>query len=325
MKENQPLRAFLVLIAAVATCLLAAPAAAHADEPGPAPIPSAGCASKTPLEQRATVEFQGSAKSGQYRRIVPAAADRPLPVVLALHGLLENIDIAELGSGMGEYGLRQGFVTVTPQLDRLAPSQWEFGPGSADITWLGEVLTHVESTVCADLGRIYVTGLSMGGFATSSAGCRFADRIAAIAPVAGLRDFSWCRPARPVPVIAFHGTDDPIVPYTGTAGTGSATGDENSGASPGAVTAAAQSWANRNGCTGGAQRTTIAADVVLDRYACPPGADVQLYSILGGGHIWPGSRSPLYPAFIVGANTTSIDATVLIWDFFRAHPGPAAR
>lgn len=93
---------------------------------------------------------------------------------------------------------------------------------------------------------------------------------------------------------------------------------ENLGGSP--VTDNAAAWARRDGCTGAPVRTTIAADVVLDRYSCPSGMDVQLYSVLGGGHIWPGSDSPLYPEFIVGSNTDSINATALIWDFFRTHP-----
>lgn len=270
------------------------------------------------------MKFHGTEKSGQYRQAVPAGANRPLPVVIALHGILENIDIADVGSGLGEFGYHKGFLTITPQLDRLAPSQWEYGPGSADMTWVSEVLTDVESSLCVDKRRVYVTGLSMGAFATSSIGCQFADRVAAIAPVSGLRDFSWCRPSRPVPVIAFHGTDDAIVPYAGQSNSGSASGSaavaENTGVGPKPVTDNAAAWARRDGCTGGPERTTIASDVVLDRYSCPSGVDVHLYSIIGGGHIWPGTNSPLYPEIIVGKNTNSISATALIWDFFRAHP-----
>ncbi|MGW0634949.1 alpha/beta hydrolase family esterase [Nocardia salmonicida] len=276
------------------------------------------------------MQFEGTERSGQYQQNVPTSANRPLPVVIALHGFLENIAISDLGSGMGEYGYQNGFITITPQLDRLGLSQWDSGPGSSDLTWVSEVLTNVESNLCVDQRRVYVTGLSMGAFATSSIGCQFADRVAAIAPVAGLRDFSWCTPSRPVPVIAFHGTEDPIVSYGGSgsdsdSGSGSGSGSGSaSGSAAGVggtpVTENAAAWARRNGCTGAAVRTTIAADVVLDRYSCPSGRDVQLYSVIGGGHIWPGSNSPLYPEFIVGSNTDSISATALIWDFFRAHP-----
>lgn len=302
-------------VTCVAALLATVGGVAHADDPGPAPSPSPGCSRPVPAQGETTVQFEGTERSGEYRQHVPAGANRPLPVVIALHGFLENIAISDLGSGMGDFGYRNGFITITPQLDRLGLAQWEYGPDSADLTWVSEVLTNVESSLCVDTRRVYVTGLSMGAFAASSIGCRFADRVAAIAPVAGLRDFSWCTPSRPVPVIAFHGTDDPIVSYDGQAGSGSAGGV---GGSP--VTDNAAAWARRDGCTGTPVRTTIAADVVLDRYSCPSGMDVQLYSVLGGGHIWPGSDSPLYPEFIVGSNTDSINATALIWDFFRTHP-----
>ncbi|MEU4414154.1 PHB depolymerase family esterase [Nocardia salmonicida] len=307
----------------VAALLAAAGGVAHADDPAPAPAPSAGCGRPVPARGETTVQFRGTEKTGQYRQHVPAGADRPLPVVIALHGLLENIDIADAGSGFGEYGDREGFVTITPQLDRLGFAQWEYGLGSADMTWVSEVLTAVESSLCVDTRRIFIAGLSMGAFATSSLGCQFADRVAAIAPVSGLRDFSWCQPTRPVPVIAFHGTDDAIVPYAGQSDSGSASrpgGGEDSGVGRHPVTDSAAAWARRDGCTGAPVRATIAADVVLDRYSCPPGIDVQLYTITGGGHIWPGTSSPLYPEFIVGKNTKSINATALIWDFFRTHP-----
>ncbi|MFC8529299.1 alpha/beta hydrolase family esterase [Nocardia sp. NPDC057227] len=309
-----------VSMAIVALAFAGGPA--QAEPQAPAPVPSQGCGSSAPEPGQTSNTFRGTEKSGQYLLSVPAGADRPLPLVIALHGLLENKEIAELGSGFGEHGARNGFITVTPQLDRLGVAQWEYGPGSADLEWVMQVLTHVEADLCVDTGRVYVAGLSMGAFAASSIGCRFADRVAAIAAVSGLRDFTWCAPARAVPVIAFHGTDDAIVPYAGQGGTGSASGsaDENSGVSTSPVTDNAAAWARRDGCTGGPARQTLASDVVVDRYTCPAGVDVHLYSILGGGHIWPGTSSSLYPSFIVGNNTTSIDATASIWEFFRTHP-----
>ncbi|MGY1900841.1 hypothetical protein [Nocardia gipuzkoensis] len=56
--------------------------------------------------------------------------------------------------------------------------------------WLSDLLTHAESTLCVDRLRIYVTGLSMGAFASSSLACQLSDRIAAIAAVGGLQDFA---------------------------------------------------------------------------------------------------------------------------------------
>jgi polyhydroxybutyrate depolymerase len=84
-----------------------------------------------------------------------------------------------------------------------------------DITYLGNLLTHVEGSLCVDERRVFVTGLSMGSFTTSAIACEMAGRIAAVAPVAGLQAFPWCKPARAVPVVAFQGTADPYVSYIG--------------------------------------------------------------------------------------------------------------
>jgi polyhydroxybutyrate depolymerase len=185
-----------------------------------------------------------------------------------------------------------------------------------------------------DTRRIYATGLSMGGFTTSSLGCQLADRIATIAPVAGLADFTWCTPARPMPVIALHGTADPIVAYEGGTGPnarllpspdGSGSADPAhrrpnvGGPGPHSVPENATAWARRNGCASEPVEQQVTGDVILSAYPCPAGAEVQLWSVIGGGHLWFGTHSEIFPVPLVGADTQSISATTLIWDFFRAH------
>jgi polyhydroxybutyrate depolymerase len=60
-----------------------------------------------------------------------------------------------------------------------------------------------------------------------------------------------------------------------------------------------------------------AADVRLTAWTgCAGGSAVDFYSVIGGGHTWPGS----IPVARLGATTTSIDATALMWAFFQAHP-----
>ncbi|WP_433492900.1 alpha/beta hydrolase family esterase [Nocardia grenadensis] len=149
-------------------------------------------------------------------RVAPAAGRR------ARRGHVQGPKLCEsritASTEFGAYGRTHGFVTLTPQLLRPGVPRWDFGPGLADIGYLADLLTEVESTLCVDTRRIYATGLSMGGFTTSSLGCQLADRLAAITPVAELTEFDWCTPARPVPVITLHGTADPIVAYEGGTG-----------------------------------------------------------------------------------------------------------
>lgn len=302
----------------------------------PAPRPSAGCSAPQPPPGTAPLSFSSRGLTGVYGRDIPEGADGPpLPVVLDLHGYLEPVFAHYTSTEFAGYGRTHGFVTVTPQLLRPGLPRWDFGHGSADIGYLGDLLTEVESTLCVDTRRIYATGLSMGGFTTSSLGCQLADRIAAIAPVAGLSDFAWCDPARPVPVIALHGTADPIVAYEGGTGpnarllpspdgTGSADpghqGPDVEGPGPQSIPDNAAAWARRNGCGTEPTRQQVTSDVVLSAYPCPAGAEVQLWSVLGGGHLWFGTPSEIFPEALVGDDTDSISATALVWDFFRSHP-----
>jgi polyhydroxybutyrate depolymerase len=142
--------------------------------------------------------------------------------------------------------------------------------------------------------------------------CRFPYRIAAFAPVAGLRagtpqevngkwvpDRSTCRPARPVPVIAFHGTSDTTNPFQGS-------DDPRWGYS---VPAALARWATIDHC--GRARTTSPVTSIVDRISyprCPDGTDVVLLREQGAEHIWPGS-SP-----------GEVDPARTMWAFFKRHP-----
>ncbi|GAA5046556.1 CE1 family esterase [Nocardia callitridis] len=323
-------------VAALAVSLTALTGVAHAEEPDPAPTSSAGCGEPTPAAGNTTVPFTAAGKSGSYILDVPIGADHPLPVVLDLHGYLEPAAIEHSVAALGEFGAAHGFLTVTPEINEPGLPRWDFAQGAADVEYLEQLLTHVESTLCVDQARVFVTGLSMGAFTTSSLACQFSDRIAAIAPVAGLQDFPWCQTTRPVPVVAFHGTDDPIIAYTGGTGpnarllpspdgTGSAVEQQNDGPAvngpgPQSIPDNAAAWARRNGCDPTPREQQIAPDVTRTDYACAEDATVALYTVHGGGHTWPGSTSVIMPPPLVGNTTRSISANEVMWDFFQAHP-----
>ncbi len=315
----------LVLAAAALT---ATGQAAQADAPAAnsiAPVGSSGCHRSASAPGQTTQSFAAAGKSGSYIRDVPAAIGHPLPLVVDLHGYLEPAQLEREGSGLGPFGDSHGFETITPQLDEPGWPRWDFGQHSADVSYLSDLMTNVESSSCVDLRRVYVAGLSMGAFTTSSLACQLSDRIAAVAPVAGLQNFSWCQTTRPVPVVAFHGTADPLVAYGGGQGANAhflpGVGQGTvPGPAPTSIPANAAAWAHRNGCGAQPQQRTIAADVTLTTYPCPADATVELYSVLGGGHTWPGNPSAVSPTPLVGTTTRSINATQLMWDFFQAHP-----
>jgi polyhydroxybutyrate depolymerase len=325
------LRQVCILAAAFAATLAAVSGSAVANsEPPPGRVASAGCGMPATTPGESTAVFAAAGKSGSYIQDVPVTTG-PRPLVIDLHGAVEPAWLHHFESGLGAFGDAHGFITITPQIDDPGPALWDARPGSADISYLRAMLSHVEQSLCIDQRRVYVAGLSMGSFAASALACQLADRIAAVAAVSGLQDYSWCHPARPVPVVAFNGTADPIMAYNGGVGfeVDQATpvlralgiySAEPPGYLPQSrsIPSQVEGWAKRNGCGPRPTRTHVAPDVTLAIYPCPADSAVEFYTIIGGGHTWPGNN--IYPDVIVGATTKSIDTDQIMWDFFQAHP-----
>jgi polyhydroxybutyrate depolymerase len=269
-----------------------------------------------------------------YLRDVPPGyrPGTPLALVLDFPGYLEGPQVESSFSGLGRFGERHDFITVTPE-GSGAPVQWHVIPGSADMRYVGNLLDEVEAQLCINMKRVYATGLSNGAMMTSAVACIYADRFAAVSPVAGIQTPPWCSPSRPVPVVAFHGTADPFLPYTGGLGPnalglpaadGSKRTLAQTGLPPGwqvpNVGAAAAAWATRNGCSDVSPRDErVTTDVTRRTFGCSPDRAVQLYIIRGGGHTWPGSRFAASLGNGLGRTTSSISADAIMWDFFKTH------
>ncbi|MET0292358.1 MAG: PHB depolymerase family esterase [Steroidobacteraceae bacterium] len=189
-------------------------------------------------------------------------------------------------------------------------------PGTRDdIRFIGDAIDEVVKNHCIDPKRVSVTGFSGGARMSSMVACRLADRVAAIAPVAGLRagragglefaepDPADCTPWKPVRVLAIHGTDDRTNPYAGGGGV-------RWGYS---VERAAARWASLDGCDSAPRSDTVSAHVTRIRYgACSDASAVELYRIdaseaEGGGHVWPGGKR---------APKAELNATELVLEFF---------
>jgi polyhydroxybutyrate depolymerase len=298
--------------------------------------PSAGCktAAVPPGAQRVDTASGGAPR--WYVRRLPPSYDgtKPIPLVVDLHGYLEGAELHETNSRLGAFGDAHGFATITPQGSGDVVPGWDVERDAADVRFIGDLLDEAGRTLCIDDRRIFVTGFSNGAFLASTLACVYANRIAAVAPVAALRDPPGCKPARPVPIVTFAGTGDEFVAFTGglgsrgqvtpaNDGTGRMLGETSGGmlvarsASMPKITAA---WAKRNRCAAKPKETSVAPDVTLVRYRCPKRADVELYRIDGGGHTWPGSEFSRQIESFVGPTTFSINANEVIWAFFQAHP-----
>ncbi|MDP9249966.1 MAG: dienelactone hydrolase family protein [Chloroflexota bacterium] len=245
-----------------------------------------------------------------------SGSDSRFPIVLILHGLGDSGHAVEDMTAFSKKADQAGFVAVYPQaLDD--PARWDIS-GSRDTAFVAALLTTLEADTCVDPARVYATGMSMGGGMANALGCRLSDRIAAIAPVAGLYGPGWegsCSPTRSMPVLAFHGVQDPIVPYAGGPIT-----DPNGTLNDAPLVIAVESWtagwAARNHCDPqpiAAHSIGKVVPLVWQHCAAP----VELYRINDGGHTWPGS------SWDDPGTNRDINATDLIWQFFEARALPS--
>ncbi len=256
----------------------------------------------------------------EYLLHVPASYDRTkaTPLVISMHGAGLWPAAQKEISRWNEEADRQGFIVVYPAgVKGAGPRVWHVdeGPGlMRDIRFISELIDKLEAAYNLDPRRIYANGLSNGGGMAFVLSCTMSNRIAAVGMVgaAQLLPFSWCTDRRPVPMIAFHGTADKAVPYNGG----------KSWVAPDAfpnVLTWTRNWARRNRCAPDPSDSAVAEDVTRRAYtSCADDAAVALYTVQGGGHTWPGGK-PL-PEWFVGPTSRSINATSLMWEFFREHP-----
>ena len=258
--------------------------------------------------------------SGRTRRFlvhVPPSYDRakPTALVISMHGAAGWPRQQQNLSRWSRLADAQGFIVVYPAGTGF-PQIWHVFQDAGlnrDVQFISAMIDTLEHTYNIDSTRIYANGMSNGGGMAFVLSCTLSSRIAAIGLVAAAETlpWSWCKDQRPMPMIAFHGSADPIVPYKG-------------GHSPLApesfpdVQSWVSNWARRNRCAPAPTDASVAPDVTRRAYSgCADSANVVLYTIRNGGHTWPGGK-PL-PRILFGATTREIDATSEMWKFFRAH------
>ena len=230
----------------------------------------------------------------------------PAGLVINLHGAgMTGAQQAAL-TNYNAVADRFGFAVAYPDGIDLS---WADGRGASipdrqrvdDVGFLAALIERLTRELAVPPGRVFVTGMSAGGFMANRLACDRADLVSAVAPVAGtLGTGVGCAPSRPVSVLAIHGTADAVVPYGGGPMVGRG-GPSDVLSAP----ALAQRWQQADGCPapsvdqpgpGGVQR--IAAT------GCAGGTEVVLLSIDGGPHIWP----------------SALDASVASAQFFAARP-----
>lgn len=272
-----------------------------------APPQTATCegTSAQPLDATWTITVGALTRTARVH--VPASYDpsQRTPLVINVHGRTSNASQqAWLSHAIAKSDI-EGFVVIHPEAWG-SPTSWNAGGGCCDPAaanniddsgFIRALLDEAEARLCVDPARVFVTGLSNGGYLAHRVACELTDRVAAIGAVAGLLQLPTCAPTRPMPVFLVHGTADTLVPYDWA--------DET-----------VDYWRVKNGCTTQATTFQHGAATCVTHGGCTGGADVVLCTIAGGGHQWPGGEEVPF----LGTKSDDLIATDAQWSFFVAHP-----
>ena len=275
------------------------------------------------LQFKINGQITSSGRTRKYLIYVPESydPDSPTPLVISIHGFVQWPAHQQSMTGWNQLADEDGFLVVYPRGTGF-PLRWNTRPVSngsgskeQDLQFFSDLLDHLEQTYNIDPERVYVNGMSNGGGMSDLLACELSDRIAAIGGVAGayLYPRDDCNPRRPVPVIAFHGQDDQIVPYQG------GTSSRNEQFMFTTVEDWAASWATNNSCADTPEKTKITENITrLDYLDCKENALVVFYKVGDAGHTWPGGEK--LPVWIAGYTNQEINASALMWEFFKDYP-----
>lgn len=192
-----------------------------------------------------------------------------------------------------------------------------------DVGFVERLIDYGVDSFRVDPSRIFVTGLSNGGFMTFRLACEISKKIKGIAVVSAslaLDQLVTCSSDSTISVMIINGTRDPIMPYEG----GEMIVDDRSQGSILATEETIDFWLGENTCKEKSTKrdvpnTNLFDETRSERYMynnCKNKTKVGLITITNGGHTWPGGRQYLGEK-VVGKTSRDFDASQEIWRFFK--------
>jgi polyhydroxybutyrate depolymerase len=247
----------------------------------------------------------------------PASLPAAAPLVVMLHGGFGSGSQAEKSYGWDAEADSGHFVVAYPDgLNRA----WNTGGGCCgtpgrtnvdDIGFITAMVSAIEHQIPVNANRVYATGISNGGIMAYTLACH-TTIFAAIGPDSAT-ELGSCPVPAPLSVIHIHGTADKNIPYQGGEGDGVAHIDGP------AIPALNATWRGIDHCA--APVITTAGVVTTSTATCPAGRTVELITIAGAGHQWPGAIPDRLAQILLHTDppSTALNATQVIWQFFAAH------
>ena len=241
----------------------------------------------------------------------------PAPLVVMIHGGYGSGAQAEKTYGWDQRADKYNFIVVYP--DGFDKS-WNAGGGCCgqaskrnvdDVKFISKMIQEISSEIDIDKLRIYATGISNGGMLSYNLACN-TDIFAAIGPVSAT-SLAICNSPTPLSIIAIHGTSDTIIRYNG----GQGMGTQKINGPP--IPDLNATWRNIDKCNN--PDINIVGNVTTSRVNCTNNNSVELITINGAGHQWPGSTPNKAAQILLHTDppSTEINATDTIWQFFATH------
>ncbi|MEV6342878.1 PHB depolymerase family esterase [Actinoplanes sp. NPDC051851] len=260
-----------------------------------------------------------------YRIYRPASLREGAPMVVVLHGAVGSGRQAEQSYGFDALADRDGFLVVYP--DGVGRT-WNVSTdccGAAardqvdDVGFIKQLVTAEIGDAGIDPSKVYAAGISNGAMLAYRLACE-TTLFAAIAPVSGTM-INACPSPAPVSIIHIHGTADRTIPYGGGPGKRDNEGDGRLPVKidgppvPDLIT----TWRKTDDCA--APASTVSGVVTTSVARCAGGRVVELITVDGAGHQWPGAPGPgkLASSLLnLDQPSTALDATTTIWSFFAS-------
>ena len=267
------------------------------------------CSGKTAIggkDETVSLTVQGSSGKRTFIMHVPSTykGDQAVPLLIDYHPIGGSSDGQMRDTKYKALTDKEGVISLYPQgtTKTMGPG-WNVGPccsNDDDLEFTREMIKYVREKACIDPQRIYAAGFSMGGGMSNHVACMMPDVFAAVAPAAmdlNRTNSAKCTKARPISVINFRGTADPVCKYQG--------GDSgyNDGLNFLGAEGTFKYWAEADGCTGS---PTTNKDGCQEYSNCKDGVKVVLCTKQGGGHDqgdgnigWPFLKQFTLPASFV--------------------------